>query len=230
MAQTIVTLVLSVVTVTIVNAVPPLQLESKLSHLTNVLQDRDYQRIYDEHFPKDNFKGKALKPVEKLTQGVRPIHYSLFIRPILEDTGIPGEQLTAPGIVKISFSCEKETDEVHVHAVEIDIQDEYVQIRNRQKVEESVKILNREYSANGSVYKIKLESPLETDKEYILTIAFTSIVSKERLTGLYLSNYTDPLTKEIKYVATTQFESIHARKGCFFLLLVTEIIRFLFKL
>ncbi|CAG7815096.1 unnamed protein product [Allacma fusca] len=196
---------------------PPLQLESQLAHLTNILQDRDYHSLYEESVPKDKFKGKPQKLIEKLAQGVVPTHYSVFIRPILDDTGNPEERFTAPGIVKISFKCEKPTSEVFVHAVEMTINNHFVQIRNRIKAEENFSIKAMEYIPTDSVYKIVLDHPLDINKEYTLTIAFTSVVSRERMTGLYLSNYTDPATKDIKYIAITQFESIYARKAfpCF---------------
>ncbi|CAG7820874.1 unnamed protein product [Allacma fusca] len=153
---------------------------------------------------------------DEIDEGIVPTHYNLFIRPILDETENPTERFTAPGIVKITFKCQKPTSQILVHAVEIDIEDNLVQIQNRLK-EETLYIKSQEHFRADSVYNILLIEPLKINTEYILTIAFTSLVSKERLTGLYLSNYTDPVTNGTSYIAATQFESIEARKAfpCF---------------
>lgn len=67
-----------------------------------------------------------------------------------------------------------------------------------------------------SFYIIHLERNLIVDKEYLVTIPFTSLVAQNRLSGLYLSSYKKE-DGSTKYLATTQFQKDDASQAfpCF---------------
>jgi len=56
------------------------------------------------------------------------------------------------------------------------------------------------YDPEQDFYTIQLDEMLEKGATYMVEIYYETQVFRTQLKGLYLSNYTDPDTNELKYV------------------------------
>ncbi|CAL8114162.1 unnamed protein product [Orchesella dallaii] len=146
----------------------------------------------------------------RLPESIVPTHYSLQLQPILDET--PGyTRFTAPGKVTITVNCTEDTATVKLHALDITIIENATAVRNAEN-SEAVSISSLGTEPEYHFIVINLEETLKAGSQYEIYIEFVTPVSQTRLDGMYLDSYVDPATNETKYVATTLFAAIAARR------------------
>lgn len=153
-----------------VQATPPLQLGS----LSGPGEDLD------------SLKNELLNTV-RLPRTVIPSHYDLEIRPILT----PGDPLifTAPGKVVIRVRCIVSTQNITLHAFDMDIEHAGVTVTSVQPPIANIPVTGHSDSAELQTYTIELGAALVVGSEYDVEISFVAKVG-DRMSGLYRSWYT----------------------------------------
>uniref|UniRef100_A0A0N4Z7J0 Aminopeptidase n=1 Tax=Parastrongyloides trichosuri TaxID=131310 RepID=A0A0N4Z7J0_PARTI len=146
---------------------------------------------------------KELPKFERLPSYAKPIHYKLLLKPSLVSFDFEGDET-------ITIYINDRTDEIRLHSLSLDIKS----ISLKTCEFEEYKSLKFDYDQQLEMIIISL--PKVFDKETIdLRITFYGKLSDNML-GFYISTYKDS-TGGTKYLASTQFESTHARQAfpCF---------------
>ncbi|XP_065352034.1 aminopeptidase N-like [Cloeon dipterum] len=143
-------------------------------------------------------------PSYRLPGDLRPEHYTLEIKTFLD-----GENSRFEGRVLIRVKCEKDTSRVVVHSTDLILNTDQVRVGDKE-------IIGHEFDTRNEFYIIKLKEELKSGSKYVIEIPFEGNLTTS-LKGYYRSSYKDKATGDIKWVATTQFEAIDARRAfpCF---------------
>ncbi|RVE45993.1 hypothetical protein evm_009335 [Chilo suppressalis] len=141
---------------------------------------------------------------------VSPTHYDLRVGYDLD----PTTNFSFYGVVSIVLSANKPTTKVILHAKDFNITSEAVSLSGGDQ--DPPKVLSASINDTYDFLTITLDKMLQSDVNYTLTIPFYGNL-KPGLDGVYISSYTNKVTKIKEYLVTTQFEAISARKGfpCF---------------
>ncbi|CAG9832720.1 unnamed protein product [Diabrotica balteata] len=140
-----------------------------------------------------------------LSTPVIPTHYDIGLTVPLE--ALTGGNTSYDGTVNITLSVTEPTNTVQFHSL--------VNIISISFTDPSVVIQNYTLNSTKETVSIFLNSNLNTSTTYRLNIQFKGNLEKVKMNGFYRSDYVINGTKE--YLATTQFESTHARRAfpCF---------------
>ncbi|KAK4881197.1 hypothetical protein RN001_004516 [Aquatica leii] len=153
----------------------------------------------------------AVQPVaERLPTNLAPIHYRLQIIPFLTE-----KNFTTSGAVAITFKVNKETDKIVLNIFDMEIDKESVKIK-RINSTDHISVTDQQFNDVSQTYTIALEETLQKDDEYDVEMKFTGHL-RDNMQGFYRSQYDDPKTNTQKYMASTQFSPIDARRAfpCF---------------
>ena len=145
----------------------------------------------------------------RLPLNLKPTKYKVQLVPFL----IP-DNFTTRGYVEIAMKCEKETENITMHAVDMTIDYDSVTVEEEEGLQ-TVGVRSHEVDSDRDFYIAHMDMPLKEGRTYIIKINFTSRL-RNGLKGFYRSYYLSD-TGEKKYLAVTQFESIYARRAfpCF---------------
>ncbi|XP_021959607.1 endoplasmic reticulum aminopeptidase 2 isoform X2 [Folsomia candida] len=144
----------------------------------------------------------------RLSQDVVPLHYNLQLRPIVNLPLDDPQQFTAPGEVTIRLQVVTPTNNVTLHANDMDIDFTNVQVRI-VGTSISIRVLTHSTNPTMATYTLILEEELGTVLNYDVTIPFLAKVGN-RLSGLYRSSYRNEAGNQV-WLATTQFQKPGAR-------------------
>ena len=123
----------------------------------------------------------------RLPTNVLPVNYELKLQPF-----IGPREFYFSGSVSILVTCKQATDVIQLNAVELDINNQQVTVRNKN---ESIKWSSVEMK--DEFLTIKLAKNLVRNEKYTVFIPFRGNLTKS-LTGFYLSTYADAETKETR--------------------------------
>jgi len=150
-------------------------------------------------------------PAYRLRGDVLPSHYILEIITDLDN-------FTFQGKVWIKLECVKETNTIYLHSRNLTIPEKEVTFKHvvSEKEFKDLPISGITNDKENEFVVIKLGEPVTPDKNYILYLPFSGVLS-EGLAGYYRSSYHDRTTNTTKWLAVTQFESTDARRAfpCF---------------
>ncbi|XP_066994962.2 aminopeptidase N [Anabrus simplex] len=144
-----------------------------------------------------------------------PIFYRLDLVTFLEGN------FSFHGKVWIELEAKQETDRLTLHSKDLVIKENSTALvlvngSKEGSGEQQIAVINHEENTTYEFLTLKIDTPLQVGKRYILFIEFTGKLSDD-LTGFYKISYRDNNTSEIRYVAATVFEPVHARRAfpCF---------------
>ncbi len=139
----------------------------------------------------------------RLPSFVVPSHYRISLEPDLE-------KFTFSGTVEIEVEIGQSTDNIQINSADLEISSAWVQDGVGSKIEAS----NVEHDEDMERATISFGSDLPAGP-YTLNAVFTGILN-DQLHGFYRSTFTDD-DGVSHTIATTQFESAHARRAfpCF---------------
>jgi len=139
----------------------------------------------------------------RLPSFVVPSHYRISLEPDLE-------KFTFSGTVEIEVEIGQSTDNIQINSADLEISSAWVQDGVGSKIEAS----NVEHDEDMERATISFNSDLSAGP-YTLNAVFTGILN-DQLHGFYRSTFTDD-DGVSHTIATTQFESTHARRAfpCF---------------
>ncbi|XP_065352031.1 aminopeptidase Ey-like [Cloeon dipterum] len=143
-------------------------------------------------------------PSYRLPEDLRPEHYTLEIKTFLD-----GENSRFEGRVLIRVKCEEDTSRVVLHSTDLILKTDQVRVGDKE-------IVGHEFDTQNEFYIIKLKEELKSGSKYVIEIPFEGNLTTS-LKGYYRSSYKDKATGGKKWIATTQFEAIDARRAfpCF---------------
>lgn len=177
----------------------------------------------------DQFQSAVLtvKTTPELVKDVRlpktfePVSYDVYLTPFLVV-----DNFTVEGHVDIRLKVKEgskvkgseaevakadaQYDRITVHAYKITIYENTVNLK--QDEQGQVKVKGHGYDQEREFYTVHLDRELVPGQEVTLSMDFQSLLSND-LSGFYRSDYVDKASGEVRYLATTQFESTDARKA-----------------
>ena len=145
-------------------------------------------------------KTTVKKSSVRLSPDIYPISYKISVRPDFE-------KFTFAGSETITIEFKKPTKKLTLHAIELEINDV---VFTQNKVEQLPKI-----SFDKKLETVTFEFNKTVQKgEGILNLSFSGILN-DKMRGFYRSRY--EVNGKEKYIATTQFEAVDARRAfpCF---------------
>ncbi|XP_065349190.1 aminopeptidase Ey-like [Cloeon dipterum] len=143
-------------------------------------------------------------PSYRLPGDLRPEHYTLELKTFLDE-----ENSRFEGRVLIRVKCEKDTSRVVLHSTDLILKTDQVRVGDKE-------IIGHEFDTRNEFYIINLKEELKSGSKYLIEIPFKGYLTTN-LKGYYRSSYQDKATGDKKWIATTQFEAIDARRAfpCF---------------
>ena len=147
----------------------------------------------------------------RLPKHLNPDKYKIYLTPFIEEGNF-----TIPGHVDISLTVveAQAANNVTLHIEKIDIYENTVKITKEN--EDEVGIEGFGYDKENHYFIIFLSETLQKGEKIDLSIDFLAELNAD-LSGFYRSKYFDEEKNQTEYIATTQFESIGARRAlpCF---------------
>jgi len=136
----------------------------------------------------------------RLSQDTYPVHYKISVRPDFQT-------FTFEGAETIEIVLKKQTSEITLHAVELEIKSASL---IQGKTEQKPKIL---FNKKLETATFKFAKPIQKGKAE-LQLSFTGVLN-DKMRGFYRSRY--EINGKEKWIATTQFEAVDARRAfpCF---------------
>ncbi|KAF5279560.1 hypothetical protein FQR65_LT03382 [Abscondita terminalis] len=153
----------------------------------------------------------AVRPTAtRLPTNLSPSHYRLQIIPFLNE-----KNFTTSGAVTITFKVKEETNKIVVNIYDMEIDKESVKVKHINSTE-YITVTDQQFEDVSQIYVITTQDVLQNDEEYDLEIKFTGHL-RDNMQGFYRSQYIDPKTNTNRYMASTQFSPIDARRAfpCF---------------
>ncbi|XP_031848716.1 suppressor of ER stress-induced death [Nomia melanderi] len=161
-------------------------------------------------FPTD-FSAKKKLDV-RLPRSVLPDSYELRLIPFIWEGNF-----TYHGEVKILVNVTEDTKNVTLHAVSMDIDESFTNIREHLLTSNSTKairIVEQRNDTERQFHVIKTSDTLKAGKQYLVHFKFVGYLN-DYLQGFYRSSYT--VDGQKRWIATTQFQATDARRAfpCF---------------
>ncbi|PAV64150.1 hypothetical protein WR25_01487 [Diploscapter pachys] len=136
---------------------------------------------------------------ERLPLFAKPSHYHIQLKPNFSNFTFEGE-------VSVEFEILETTDFLKLHAVDLAVHNVSLTAKDGNPYPD----LQSEYSVKTNMLTVKLPKKFEPQKMK-LTIKYTGELNN-KMHGFYRSSYKNEKDEE-KWMATTQFESTHARNA-----------------
>jgi len=138
---------------------------------------------------------------ELLPKNVKPSHYNIFLFPDLE-------KFTFEGVVDIDLDINEDSTEIITNAYDITVHSISITDVASMKKQDATHF---ETDDTAQILKMTFANTLKKGSKAKLSIKFTGNLNNE-MNGFYRSEYTDSNGQK-KYMATTQFESVYARRS-----------------
>lgn len=149
----------------------------------------------------------------RLNLTVKPLHYHLRMRPVL-DEGYPNlEKFSVPSSVLIQAQSVTNVtcNTITLHQRNLTINLQAVTVKNAASGRD-LQISNQTFEYARDLYTITVREGFNFGDNLEIYIPFTTHLSQTENTGVYLGHYTNQETNETVYLATTKLEPYHARK------------------
>lgn len=140
-------------------------------------------------------------PSVLLPEHISPIHYSIFLRPDLDNFVFEGEET-------IDVEIKKSDTTITLHCAEIEVLSAFIVVPKKE-----IKTTRISYSKKAETVTLSFSQKLPKGKA-LIKLAFTGILN-DKMRGFYRSRYTH--NGKIYHMGVTQFESTDARRAfpCF---------------
>lgn len=148
--------------------------------------------------------------LKRLPRDVKPTHYTLKLMPFLIENNF-----TTLGNVTIDFDCVEATDKIYLHAVEIGIERPSIRIKYVTG-DYFLRLKELTYNSDDQMYTFHLDRLMKPGGQYFLHMTFVSHLN-DLNQGFYRSSYTDKETNTLRWIASSQFSPLDARRAfpCF---------------
>ncbi|XP_025830686.1 puromycin-sensitive aminopeptidase-like protein isoform X1 [Agrilus planipennis] len=146
----------------------------------------------------------------RLPRSIQPLHYRLQIIPFLEEGNF-----TTNGAVQINVNVTESTNKIELNINDIEINQHSVAVK-RVSDDKSVKVSDQKYDNESQKYIISLAESLKEGDQYQIAITYNGKLN-DYMQGFYRSSYIDSNTKDVRWIASTQFSPTDARRAfpCF---------------
>ncbi|XP_030558822.1 aminopeptidase N isoform X1 [Drosophila novamexicana] len=160
-------------------------------------------------------QAKSVERPLQLFEGWRPLHYRIVIEPNIESSASNGS---------VTIEIERDAKVTSWEPIVLDVYN--VSISNVRIIRapiangsEEVELdFDSDYGDNNATFVVRLAKDLATEPKLRLWLSldFVSQVT-DTLQGIYKTSYTNPETKQLQWVISTQFSPIDARRAfpCF---------------
>nr|XP_031842296.1 glutamyl aminopeptidase-like [Nomia melanderi]XP_031842297.1 glutamyl aminopeptidase-like [Nomia melanderi]XP_031842298.1 glutamyl aminopeptidase-like [Nomia melanderi]XP_031842299.1 glutamyl aminopeptidase-like [Nomia melanderi] len=151
------------------------------------------------------------EPIDELTfrlpQGIKPLHYDVYLHPDLEKG-------TFQGKVTILIEVFDSRSYIAVHQKDLNITSTNLKTHNWEKNYE-IEVLNTIEMPKNEMFVVSTKDELELGL-YNLTFEFNGALQPDKIVGFYSSKYKDAQNRT-RYIATSKFEPTYARRAfpCF---------------
>ncbi|XP_054003259.1 aminopeptidase N isoform X2 [Hylaeus anthracinus] len=149
----------------------------------------------------------------RLPRSIVPDSYELRLTPFIWEGNF-----TFNGEVKILVNVTENTRNVTLHAVNMDIDESFTNIReytaSNDKASRAIGIVEQMNDTEREFHVIKTSDTLKGGKQYVVHLKFVGYLT-DRLEGFYRSSYT--VGNQTRWIAATQFQATDARRAfpCF---------------
>uniref|UniRef100_A0A8D9EPL0 Aminopeptidase n=1 Tax=Cacopsylla melanoneura TaxID=428564 RepID=A0A8D9EPL0_9HEMI len=146
----------------------------------------------------------------RLPQTFTPVHYDLSI---ITDVKEPDFKFNGKVIIKVT--CNKDTPDLVLHMKQLTIHNDNVTCTSAP-AGNITKVKSHKYDEKLEMVTFTFDQSFVAKQEYTVEIPFDGVISAD-LEGFYRSSYIIEKTNTTKWLATTQFEPIYARRAfpCF---------------
>ncbi|XP_035669348.1 aminopeptidase N-like isoform X1 [Branchiostoma floridae] len=143
----------------------------------------------------------------RLPSSLVPLHYQIQLQPDLNT-------FTFTGSEQISIQCLESTNYILLNSRLLNITDGSVSLQTATG--EDLNVERWFLYPENEFFVVQSTQSLRKGESYVLSVSFSGLLMDD-LRGFYRSSYLDSLTGETRYLATTQFSAIDARKAfpCF---------------
>lgn len=152
----------------------------------------------------------------RLPQSLKPMHYDLTIF-----TDVKEPEFKFNGKVAIQILCLEQTNDLVLHMNNLTLDHDTIARSVKMAADPTSDAspdhpVSHKYNAETEIYSATFAQPFVPNREYTVEISFDGVLN-EGLSGFYRSSYTNKATNTTEWLATTQFESIDARRAfpCF---------------
>ncbi|KOC62990.1 Aminopeptidase N [Habropoda laboriosa] len=149
----------------------------------------------------------------RLPRSVIPDSYELRLIPFIQEGNF-----TFHGEVKILVNVTEDTRNVSLHAVDMNIDESFTNIREHlatsNKTNKAIGIVEQKNDTERQFYVIRTSDTLKGGKQYVVHLKYVGHLN-DYLQGFYRSSYA--VGNQTRWIATTQFQPTDARRAfpCF---------------
>ncbi|XP_018306529.1 aminopeptidase N isoform X2 [Mycetomoellerius zeteki] len=148
----------------------------------------------------------------RLPKAIVPDMYELWLIPFIWEGNF-----TFHGEVKILINVTLDTNNVTLHAVDMNIDEDFTTVREYSIKSNKTKLIGIAEQRNDTdrqFHVIRTSNTLKKDKQYVVHLKFIGHLN-DYLQGFYRSSYT--VGNQTRWIATTQFQPTDARRAfpCF---------------
>lgn len=149
----------------------------------------------------------------RLNVTVKPIHYTLRMRPIIDEGHKNLPRYTVPSSVSIHVESisNKSCHYITLHQRNLTIDLASVRVTNL-KTGAHFTVINQTFEPTWDLYTIHLKESYKFGDTLQIDVKFSANISQKEENGIYLGHYVDPDTNEKHFLAITKLEPYHARK------------------
>lgn len=150
----------------------------------------------------------------RLPESLEPVHYDLFFQPFFKETQKPEY---FEGTTRIEFKCVQDTSFLVLHMKDLELKDETLRLTSlTDKNYKEAKNFKYSYDSETHLFVAEFipEQSFKKGETYVFEVEYKGFTKGDTI-GLYRSTYKDGQTE--KYMVSTQFEPVEARKAfiCF---------------
>ncbi|XP_077983679.1 aminopeptidase N-like [Glandiceps talaboti] len=149
------------------------------------------------------------KPFEgRLPDTLKPTNYKIKIQPYMDEED-GDKRFLFDGEVDISMNCEKSTNVITLHALNLNIDEDTVRV-NEIDTNEDIGVKDISTDEEYNFFIVKTEKKLQSGKKYKISMNYVGILNNTDIVALYLNTY--QVGNETRYVVASQLEHVFSRR------------------
>ncbi|XP_077977837.1 aminopeptidase N-like [Glandiceps talaboti] len=149
------------------------------------------------------------KPFEgRLPDTLKPTNYRIKIQPYLDEED-GDKRFLFDGEVDISMKCEKSTNVITLHALNLNIDEDTVRV-NEIDTNEDIGVKDISTDEEYDFFTVKTKKKLQSDKQYKISMNYVGLLNNSDIVALYLGSYN--VGNETRYAVASQLEHVFSRR------------------